>query len=108
MKASKFAVPVGVALLCVGSVAFADGDSDIYIKNTLSVTKNIDVAVGNSQNCDENKVFFKSNQSVPAGGTYHLEIKPPRPKFACFRLSGTTAWLKESTKGGKDYTLYIK
>jgi hypothetical protein len=108
MKASKFAVPVAVAVLCVGSAAYADKDSDIDIKNTLSVSKNIDVAVGNSANCDENKIFYKTNQTVPPGGTYHLEIKPPRPKFACFRLSGTKDWLKESTKGGKDYVLYIK
>jgi hypothetical protein len=108
MKALKFAVPVAVAVMCVGSVAFADKDSDIYIKNTLTVTKAIDVAVGNSPDCDQNKIFYKTNQSIPGGGTYHLEIKPPRPKFACFRLTGTSAWLKESTKGGKDYTLYIK
>lgn len=108
MSASKFALPLGLAVLCVASLAAADKTSDMVVRNATSKTQVIDIAVGNSADCDANKVFWKTGQSIPAGGTYKLEIKPPRPKFACFRMTGTTSWLKQSTKGGNDEEMVIK
>jgi hypothetical protein len=110
MKASKFAVPVGVALLCIASSALADKDNDIYVENTLTVAKSVDVSLGNDPDCNKNKVLL-ANKSIAPKAKLHIEIAQ-RLKFACLRLTGTPTWLKETLAPPKanapDIVLYIR
>jgi hypothetical protein len=107
MSASKFAIPVAIAVVCVASTALADRTNEIWIKNPKRVTVAIDYALGNSTDCNLNRTYT-GTKAIPAGETLKLQIKPPHPKFACLRVSGTRTWSRESLAGGKDYSLTIR
>ena len=107
MRTSKFAIPIAAAILCVASAASADRTNEIWIKNPKAVTVAIDYAIGNSTDCNLNRTYH-GTKAIPAGETLKLQIRPPHPKFACLRVSGTAAWSRESLAGGKDYSLTIR
>jgi len=107
MSAAKFAVPFGLAVLCVASAALADRTNEIWIKNPKGHTVVVDYAVGNSVDCAANRVYFGS-KAIPAGDTLKLTIKPPHPKYACLKVAGTANWVREQLKHGKDYELVVR
>jgi hypothetical protein len=107
MSASKFAVPFGLAVMCVASSALADRINEIWIKNPKAHTVVVDYAVGNSTDCHDNRVY-RGSKAIPPHDTLKLTIKPPHPKFACLKVAGTNNWVRESLAKGKDYTLTVR
>jgi hypothetical protein len=106
MRMLKFAAPIGLAAVCLASAALADNINYIRIKNPKGSTVKVEYAVGNSQDCAQNKVY-NGIEPIPPGAVFQIKITPPHPKFCCLRVFGNPNWAREGLAGGKDYDLVI-
>jgi hypothetical protein len=110
MRAFTFAVPLGLAALCLASPAPADNVNYINIKNFKARLERVEYAVGNSADCDLNRVY-RGVEAIPAGAVFKLKITAPHPRFCCLRLVGGNTnpdWVREGLSGGRDYELAIR
>lgn len=110
MRDFRFAIPIGLAAIALASSALADNVNYINIKNFKGRLERVEYAVGNSADCDVNRVY-RGVEAIPPGSVFKLKITAPHPKFCCLRLvSGNASpdWVREGLSGGRDYDLAIR
>jgi hypothetical protein len=110
MLGLRLLAPFALVAVCGASPALADGVNFINIKNFKARLERVEYAVGNSADCDLNRIY-RGIEPIPAGGVFKLKITAPHPKFCCLRLVGGNTspnWVREPLAGGRDYDLAIR